>query len=338
MQLTDFEFAKFVKRCSPTHHLDINPKPPSNQPTNQPYRYNPRGTGEISYMQFNDNVGRAIHPAETGHLMLRAGSQHHGRPDTPHIAAWVEKSFAERMLSEFHSIDQVFAHLDTDDSGYVSTSEFIEGLKHLGIKLTPDDYQSLANAYDPSNDGRISLADFRHRFHDIMGTVKSNSGPPNGAASGPVPRPGPAVTKGMHRTKNLVTAAAAQRQLAEKIIAKYTKAQHAFRAFDYESSGHVSRDEFRKALDMIGISMKDTEFKELADQYDTDKSGFISYTEFNNKVGELLHPSQHGLMMRPGGSHKHTGGHGAYTTQRARARPTHTFALAHTHTHTPMNS
>ena len=50
--------------------------------------------------------------------------------------------------------------------------------------------------------------------------------------------------------------------------------------------------------------MSDRQFRDFCVAYDPHMSGSISYTQFNNQVGELIQPTNHGLVVRRLGKHK----------------------------------
>ena len=81
-----------------------------------------------------------------------------------------------------------------------------------------------------------------------------------------------------------VTAVEAHRHLADRLANKFSKVQHAFRLFDENKDGTVSKDEFRRALASFGLKLSDRQFREFCVAYDPHGTGAISYTQFNNRV------------------------------------------------------
>lgn len=83
-------------------------------------------------------------------------------------ARTVERSFAKMALRGMTSVDAAFRQLDADESGTVTTGEFVQSLRRQGLKLGDEVYGQLIHKYDPDNTGKISLANFRSRFHSVL--------------------------------------------------------------------------------------------------------------------------------------------------------------------------
>ena len=88
----------------------------------------------------------------------------------------------------------------------------------------------------------------------------------------------------------IVDAATAFEILEEKLCSRFKSVKHAFCNMDYDFDGRISAGEFRVTLDLMGLVMNDDEYMKLWRHFDTDDSGFLNYTEFNNKVGAMIHP------------------------------------------------
>lgn len=59
----------------------------------------------------------------------------------------------------------------------------------------------------------------------------------------------------------------------------------AFRVFDRDSNGYITKDELRSAMDMIGESVTDQQLTELLTLADVDKDGRINYEGIINGKG-----------------------------------------------------
>jgi len=88
----------------------------------------------------------------------------------------------------------------------------------------------------------------------------------------------------------LVSAQQALDCLEDKFCSRYKRVKDAFVMMDYDCDGKISKSEFRVTLDLMGLVMTDSEYVTLWKYFDANGSGFIDYTEFNNKVGALIHP------------------------------------------------
>lgn len=59
---------------------------------------------------------------------------------------------------------------------------------------------------------------------------------------------------------------------------------NAFRLYDEDGSGTISRDELKNVIELIGESMDDSEMEELVREADINGDGAINYQEFVNMV------------------------------------------------------
>jgi Ca2+-binding EF-hand superfamily protein len=59
------------------------------------------------------------------------------------------------------SLDQVFAHIDQDNSGTLDPQELAELMKQAGVSVSPEDILEMIKMADTNGDGVIDLAEFR---------------------------------------------------------------------------------------------------------------------------------------------------------------------------------
>ena len=58
----------------------------------------------------------------------------------------------------------------------------------------------------------------------------------------------------------------------------------AFKVFDTDGSGSISRSEMKKLLKKLGQTLSDAELDAMMDEVDTDKNGEIDFEEFKNMM------------------------------------------------------
>ncbi|GAB2215579.1 hypothetical protein Droror1_Dr00019967 [Drosera rotundifolia] len=136
---------------------------------------------------------------------------------------------------EIQGLKQMFANIDTDNSGTITYEELKNGLGRLGSKLTEPEARQLLEAADVDGNGSIDYIEF--------------------------------ITATMHR----------YRLEADEHLHK------AFRYFDKDSSGFITRDELEVAMREYGIADDDT-IKEIISEVDDDNDGKINYEEFSNMM------------------------------------------------------
>ena len=70
------------------------------------------------------------------------------------------------------------------------------------------------------------------------------------------------------------------RQMREASGADEEELREAFRVFDQDQNGFISRDELRHVLQNLGERLSDEELAEMLREADVDGDGQINYTEF----------------------------------------------------------
>ncbi|EDS42735.1 calcium-binding protein E63-1 [Culex quinquefasciatus] len=71
------------------------------------------------------------------------------------------------------------------------------------------------------------------------------------------------------------TTQAADDDLTQDLVA-------AFRVFDRDGNGYITRDELKSAMDMIGENVTEYQLNEMLELADADKDGRINYEDFQN--------------------------------------------------------
>jgi hypothetical protein len=79
-----------------------------------------------------------------------------------------------------------------------------------------------------------------------------------------------------------------------KMRACFGKVSTAWNLLDTDKSGAVSQDEFRILLDKFNLPYTERDLHQIFALFDTDGSGTITYQEFNQKIGLILHEGETG--------------------------------------------
>jgi len=92
--------------------------------------YDKDNDGSISYSEFNRQVGSLLHPSENGQLVVRQSFKYDpvGKRERERRAgaAKVEAMFAQESVARLQKAQDMFVRFDTDHSGTISHSEFIQ--------------------------------------------------------------------------------------------------------------------------------------------------------------------------------------------------------------------
>ncbi|KAG9413174.1 hypothetical protein AC1031_016193 [Aphanomyces cochlioides] len=137
--------------------------------------------------------------------------------------------------------EEMFIKFDEDQSGMISRDEFVKMLPQLGIKLSNAKAIRIFDSCDKDGSGEIDLEEFKM----AMFAVDPNTGNTLGFAPSSLLTP-----------------------------------KDAFHLFDSNGSGKLDELEFADALEYFGMDVSDATQEKLFHKYDTDKSGFIEYSEF----------------------------------------------------------
>ena len=87
------------------------------------------------------------------------------------------------VLNAFHAIDK-------DNSGQLSTAEFVQILKDFGIVLPPRQLRSLIARFDANGDGTVSIPEFSAYMSGNAGAMEALATAEAVADDSPLPPPG----------------------------------------------------------------------------------------------------------------------------------------------------
>jgi len=135
--------------------------------------YDNDGSGEVDreeLLQVMNSLGFTLSDNELDTMFAALDADGDGTVSRDEFIIWAvrnrEKGGKEDMETKIKNMFRIF---DKDDSGSITVSELVEGLKGLKHGLTTDDLVALANELDANGDGEISL----HEFSAIIGVSGS---------------------------------------------------------------------------------------------------------------------------------------------------------------------
>ncbi|CAG9333007.1 unnamed protein product [Blepharisma stoltei] len=210
--------------------------------------FDPRRTDKIDYRIFCEK------------LQPRSGgkpTQVNNNTDAALILAKVGQLITESQLT-FRDAFKVF---DENGDGQISKQEFYKVFEMMKIGLTPREIENLWNYLPKNPSGFLLYEAFCAGFE---GT----------------PRNGP----GQVRT----TVAQVREYIQNQLRNKRADIGSLFRAFDKNLSGTLSRQEFRNALEHLGLNLTTYDVEMLVDVADANKDGSITLHEFI----EFVQPSE----------------------------------------------
>jgi Ca2+-binding EF-hand superfamily protein len=180
-----------------------------------------------------------------------------------HGALVVQKKLVSTLWHRGINVAQAFRAFDRDGDGQISRREFSEGLQALEIGITGRQIEDLLLILDRDGDGTIDYREFTNQF----GGSGRPRGPAVGAAHGQ-------INAGGVRGEIIATF----RQHGVDVLT-------AFKAFDRDGDGQISRREFSEGLQALRIGINDWQIEQLLYSLNKDVDGQISYREFAAEFG-----------------------------------------------------
>ncbi|XP_063216468.1 calcium-binding protein E63-1 isoform X1 [Bacillus rossius redtenbacheri] len=160
----------------------------------------------------------------------------------PDLASDDHKDFTEEELKDLRT---AFCLLDRDRDGRVNASELQFMLRNMGIRVRDELLQELLSDASHSGSGLVDEAEFLQWVGRIQALTQD---------------PGQST-------------ADTSDDVAQDLVA-------AFRVFDRDCNGYITKDELKTAMDMIGEPVTELQLNEMLAIADIDKDGRINYEEF----------------------------------------------------------
>ncbi|XP_055631344.1 calcium-binding protein E63-1 isoform X3 [Toxorhynchites rutilus septentrionalis] len=159
---------------------------------------------------------------------------------------------------EIKDLRTAFDLLDRDQDGHVTPEELQFMLRNLGIHVRDELIDDLLREASRTGSGLIDETEFLQWVARIQ-ALKEDSNTSNSSSS----------------SSGNSTTQAADDDLTQDLVA-------AFRVFDRDGNGYITRDELKSAMDMIGENVTEYQLNEMLELADADKDGKINYEDFQN--------------------------------------------------------
>ena len=69
--------------------------------------------------------------------------------------SWKQSAGQNLVANVKGNVDDVFFHVDKDNSGYIDKEELLQVLTDLGINMENEDFEKLYSDLDESGDGKV---------------------------------------------------------------------------------------------------------------------------------------------------------------------------------------
>jgi len=143
-----------------------------------------------------------------------------------------------------------FDLLDRDQDGHVTPNELQFMLRNLGIHIKDELVDDLMKEASRTGNGLINETEFLQFVAKIQALREEST---SSSSSSSTTQP--------------------EDDLTQDLVA-------AFRVFDRDNNGFITKDELKIAMEMIGENVTETQLTEMLALADLDKDGRINYEEF----------------------------------------------------------
>lgn len=113
---------------------------------------------------FIDNVDKLKITDIMVRIMERAGKRQEAEIDTL-------KTLANEFKTKGYSVQDAFAHLDTNESGSITAKELQDALRAMKIEIGKQTLMNVLHLFDTNGDNSIQLEEFERQMSKYMGSA-----------------------------------------------------------------------------------------------------------------------------------------------------------------------
>tara|TARA_B110000208_G_scaffold27607_1_gene36079 strand:+ start:152 stop:3250 length:3099 start_codon:yes stop_codon:yes gene_type:complete len=243
--------------------------------------YDPNGDGTISFEEFRQALGEAMHGTDLGvsitltnkgnkrvQIQALAAKQQEGL-HTRMTADEVHAIISRKMQLQFRKVRNAFRTMDKDKSGALSTEEFRKVLTFFNLKPKEEVFQELMMRYDKTGDGIIDYNEFITMWGPTV-DLEAQAHYVNTYL-----RQAEDIQREEDAVERQTVVDRRRKMTVEKILDVFggkmalqgPRVFAAFQHYDAEHCGSVSAAEFRSVLGVMNIDCKDDVFERVLRHY-----------------------------------------------------------------------
>jgi len=208
------------------------------------------------------------------------------------------KLLTQKAEDQCAQVGHFFRMYDKDKSGFIDAVEMRAMLLNFNIQMDDANFNKLMKKIDPDGSGEVEYSEFLDFFgaaisggsadDDNITTLQDTSAKEIEANKKQKP------TEHM----GMVSKEECLKILGQKVAAMFAQVRSAFRSFDLDKSGSISKFEFRRLLSRFSLYLNDRDFEQVYKEFDPDGGGEIEYNEFIGYFGTILAPKETGGISR----------------------------------------
>ncbi|KAI8391189.1 uncharacterized protein BYT42DRAFT_555980 [Radiomyces spectabilis] len=179
-------------------------------------------------------------------------------------------SSAKINKDELASLKEAFQLYDHDKDGSITLEEFENILKSLGVASDEKHLKSLVQAIDKNKDDVIDFDEFVSAMDKLM----------------PKDDEGQSQDENLRKTKSYPPTDNRHKSFNNQRMSYHEEDElmECFKAFDKNQDGQISRKELEEVLNKLGEKLSPDEIKNMMEDADTNKDGYIDFEEFKKII------------------------------------------------------
>ena len=189
----------------------------------------------------------------------------------------IERVFRKLLRTCGVSIQDLYNMIDSNQDGFITKEEFNKLMRGFSIPLTSSETNKLFQMLDSNKDGRLNIREF------LSGLERKPEQPRE------YPREEKPRTE---ETKDVV------KDVVQSIIDSRINLHDAFKTFDKNDDGYISRYEFTRVFQDMKLGLSMEQIESIRRRLDTSADERISYQEFKNLF------QSYGVEVKPSATHK----------------------------------
>ncbi|XP_035663860.1 EF-hand calcium-binding domain-containing protein 6-like [Branchiostoma floridae] len=219
--------------------------------------------------------------------IMRSGNHRVNSTNVRYMSAEeVEEQLRTKLREGFNDLQETFLKMDETKSQSITRNDFRKLLDSFMFIMTDEEFNRLMARLQIGKKSKMTFQDFLAKFQET---------------EGPESHPWLNSTHTWNRPND--PAEMACDQVHEILKAKaenaWTDIAKAFKQFDRDGNGIITKKELRNVLFRFTLPLKSSEFNKLWARYDVDQKGYLTHGEFVEVLGLTFAPSDmHGTSRR----------------------------------------